>query len=63
MQERDELRALKRELKMSRERKVKRKICVWKRKKRERMKEEKKEKQRKRNGKKDMKWMNQVKDK
>jgi hypothetical protein len=27
------------------------------------MKEEKKEKQRKRNGKKDMKWMNQVKDK
>jgi hypothetical protein len=33
MQERDELRALKRELKMSRERKVKRKICVWKRKK------------------------------
>jgi hypothetical protein len=32
MQERDELRALKREIKMSRERKVKKKICVWKRK-------------------------------
>jgi hypothetical protein len=30
MQERDELRALKRGLNMSRERKVKRKICVWK---------------------------------
>jgi hypothetical protein len=33
MQGREELRALKREIKMSRERKVKRKICVWKRKK------------------------------
>jgi hypothetical protein len=33
MQEREELRALKREIKMSREGKVKRKICVWKRKK------------------------------
>jgi hypothetical protein len=32
MQERDELRASKREIKMSRERKVKKK-CVWKRKK------------------------------
>jgi hypothetical protein len=54
MQERDELRALKRELKMSRERKVKKKnICVWKR----------KRKERKRNSKKDMKRMNQVKDK
>jgi hypothetical protein len=31
MQEREELRALKREIKMSRERKVNRKICVWKR--------------------------------
>jgi hypothetical protein len=30
MQEREELRALKREIKMSRERKVKKKICVWK---------------------------------
>jgi hypothetical protein len=33
MQEREELRALKRVIKMSREGKVKRKICVWKRKK------------------------------
>jgi hypothetical protein len=37
MQEREDLRALKRDVKMSREgkvkRKVKRKICVWKRKK------------------------------
>jgi hypothetical protein len=54
MQERDGLRALKREIKMSREGKVKRKICAWKRK--ERKKEEKeKKKKRKRNGKKDMK--------
>jgi hypothetical protein len=44
MQERDELRALKREVKMSRERKVKKKyMCVWKRKKKERMKEKNKE--------------------
>jgi hypothetical protein len=41
MQERDELRALKREKKMSREGKIKRKICVWKRKK-ERKKEKEK---------------------
>jgi hypothetical protein len=33
MQEREELRALRREIKMSREGKVKGKICVWKRKK------------------------------
>jgi hypothetical protein len=33
MQEREELRASKRQIKMSREGKVKRKICVWKRKK------------------------------
>jgi hypothetical protein len=33
MQEREELRALRREIKMSREGKVKIKICVWKRKK------------------------------
>jgi hypothetical protein len=33
MQGREELRALKREIKMSREGRVKRKICVWKRKK------------------------------
>jgi hypothetical protein len=33
MQEREELRALKREINMSRGGKVKRKICVWKRKK------------------------------
>jgi hypothetical protein len=33
MQEREGSRALKREIKMSREGKVKRKICVWKRKK------------------------------
>jgi hypothetical protein len=32
MQEREELRALEREKKMSREGKIKRKICVWKRK-------------------------------
>jgi hypothetical protein len=32
MQEREELRALRREKKMSREGKIKRKICVWKRK-------------------------------
>jgi hypothetical protein len=44
LQERDEFRALKREIKMSRERKVKKKICVWKR---------KRKKERKRNGKKD----------
>jgi hypothetical protein len=44
MQERDELRALKREIEMSRERKVKKKnMCVYgKEKKRERMKEKKK---------------------
>jgi hypothetical protein len=68
MQEREELRDLKREIKMSREGKVKRKICVWKEKKEkkkreERMKEKKKKrKERKRIGKKDMKWINQVKD-
>jgi hypothetical protein len=39
MQERDELRALKREIKMSIERKVKN-VCVWKRKKRKIRKEE-----------------------
>jgi hypothetical protein len=33
MQEREELRALKREIKMSREGRVKRKICAWKRRK------------------------------
>jgi hypothetical protein len=33
MQEREELRAFRREIKMSREGKVKRKICAWKRKK------------------------------
>jgi hypothetical protein len=52
MQKREELRALKREIKMSREGKVKRKICVWKEKKEkkkreERMKEKKKKKKRK----------------
>jgi hypothetical protein len=36
MQEREESRALKRKKKMSREGKVKRKICVWKRKKKNR---------------------------
>jgi hypothetical protein len=39
MQEREELRALKRKIKMSREGKVKRKICVWKRKERKEKKE------------------------
>jgi hypothetical protein len=59
------LRALKREIKMSRERKVKKKYVYGKRKEgkikkeRERKKEEK---ERKRNDKKDMKWMNHVKD-
>jgi hypothetical protein len=43
MQERDELRALKREIKMLRERKVNKKICVWKRKKRKEKKNEKRE--------------------
>jgi hypothetical protein len=33
MQEREELRALEREKKMSREGKINRKVCVWKRKK------------------------------
>jgi hypothetical protein len=33
MQEREELRALRREIKISREGKLKRKMCVWKRKK------------------------------
>jgi hypothetical protein len=53
---------------MSIEGKVKRKICVWKRKKERKQKKEnerekeKKRKERKRNGKKDMKWMNQVRD-
>jgi hypothetical protein len=69
MQERDGLRALKREIKMSTEGKVKRKTCVWKRKEKkerkkesEREKEKRKRKERKRNVKEDMKWMNQVKD-
>jgi hypothetical protein len=52
---------------MAREGKVKRKICVWKRKEKKRKKRKKenereKRKERKRNGKKDTKWMNQVKD-
>jgi hypothetical protein len=63
MQERDELRALKRELKMSREREVKRKNVYRKEKKEKKREREKEEKERKRNGKKDMKRMNQVKDK
>jgi hypothetical protein len=42
MQERDGLRALKREIKMSRERKVK-KIGVWKRKRKKEREKEKKE--------------------
>jgi hypothetical protein len=33
MQEREDLRALKRDKKMSRDGKIKRKVCVWKRKK------------------------------
>jgi hypothetical protein len=57
MQERDGLRALKREIKMSREGKVKGKICVWKRR-----GKEKKRKEKKRNGKKYKKWMNQERD-
>jgi hypothetical protein len=58
MQEREELSALKTEIKISRERKVKKKnMCMEKKEKKmkkERMKEKKK-KERKRNGKKDMK--------
>lgn len=60
MQERDELKALKTEIKMSREGKVKRKICVWKRKNEkqknininvyERMKEKKTREREKRSG-------------
>jgi hypothetical protein len=57
MQESDESRALKREIKMSRERKLKKNnICVWKWKRKEK-------KKRKRNGKKYMKRVTQVKDK
>jgi hypothetical protein len=48
MQERDGLRALKREIKMSREGKVKKKICVWKRKERKEKKGENERKKRKR---------------
>jgi hypothetical protein len=52
MQERGELRALKREIKMSKERKVKKKTMCMEMKERKKRKEEK---ERKRNGKKDMK--------
>jgi hypothetical protein len=47
MQERDWLRALKREIKMSREGKVKIKICIWKRKERKKkiMKDKKKKRE------------------
>jgi hypothetical protein len=46
MQERDELRGLKREINMSRERKVQKKyICVWKRKKKQRMKEKRRKRE------------------
>jgi hypothetical protein len=44
MQERDGLRALKREIKMSREGKVKRKICAWKRKERKKKRKRKRKK-------------------
>jgi hypothetical protein len=47
MQEREELRALKREIKVSREGKVIRKICVWKRKEKKRKEKKRKEKKRK----------------
>jgi hypothetical protein len=59
MQEREELRALKREIKMSREGKVKRKICVWKRKERKIEKEKEKEKENereKRRKRKEVEW-------
>jgi hypothetical protein len=66
MQETNGSRALKREIRMESEGKVKRKICLWKRKekrKKENEREkEKEEEERTKNGKKDMKWMNQVKD-
>jgi hypothetical protein len=68
MQEREELRALKREKKMSREGKIKRIVCVWKRKKNRKEKREKiymkgrrRIKREKRSGKKYMRGMNQVK--
>jgi hypothetical protein len=38
MQEREELRALERDKKMSREGKIRRKVCVWKRKKNRKVK-------------------------
>jgi hypothetical protein len=50
MQEREELRDLKREIKMSREGKVKRKICVWKRKERKKVNAREKEKEKKGRG-------------
>jgi hypothetical protein len=48
MQEREEFRGLRRKIKMSREGKVKRKICVWKRKKEKYMCIKKKKKKKKR---------------
>jgi hypothetical protein len=73
MQEREELRALKREKKMSREGNIKRKVSVWKRKKEKNrkvkkeknmcMRERKRREREKRSGKKDMRGMNQVKEK
>jgi hypothetical protein len=60
MQESDGLRALKREIKMSREGKVKRKICAWKRKKKKENKkkenEREKEKKRKEKKRKEEEW-------
>jgi hypothetical protein len=55
MQERDGLRALKREIKMSREGKVKRKICVWK-KKRKKKGENEREKEKRQNKRKEEEW-------
>jgi hypothetical protein len=64
MQERDELRALKREIKTLREIKVKKKkIYVYGKGKKGKKERKKEREERKRNGKKDMKRMNQVKDK
>jgi hypothetical protein len=63
MQEREELRALKRDKKMSREGKIKRKVCVWKKGKKKRMKGRRRIKREKRSGYKDMRGMNQVKEK
>jgi hypothetical protein len=63
MQEREELRALKREKKMSREGKIKKERKIEKKRKNIYMYEKEKKKREKRSGNKDMREMNQVKEK